>query len=475
MMRLVIGLLSATMFLLCGCTEAESDAAGSGGGMPPAGTTAAPTNRVDIPAAVRRNIGITFAKVEQRDVAQTLRLPGRFELLPTARREHRAPAAGRVELLVEQFQKVEAGTPLFRMDSPRWRELQEQISSAEAGLAQVGARAESMGPLREAHRQHEERLQEKIDLWTARLAQLETLRAAGGGQQSAFTEARATLVEAQAELADAVEKGAELTAQQREGEAELIAADSRLKLLLDVAASLTSIPAAELIRTETGNGDARPLWRTLNQIEYRAAVPGIIEELGVTTGTMAESAQLILTVVQPDRIRFRASALQTDLGRLRDGLPSRIVPPRGGSTAIQDALTGTLSLGLRADPDERTVDLLVAPGSTAAWARAGVTAHLEVTLDGGSAELAIPLSCVSRDGTKAIIFRRDPADPDKAIRLEADLGISDGRWIVIESGVRLGDEIVLDGVYQLMLATAGNAPKGGHFHSDGTFHEGEDH
>jgi hypothetical protein len=51
----------------------------------------APTNRVDIPASVRQNLGITFAKVEPRQVARTLRVPGRFELIPTARRDYRAP------------------------------------------------------------------------------------------------------------------------------------------------------------------------------------------------------------------------------------------------------------------------------------------------------------------------------------------------------------------------------------------------
>jgi hypothetical protein len=32
---------------------------------------------------------------------------------------------------------------------------------------------------------------------------------------------------------------------------------------------------------------------------------------------------------------------------------------------------------------------------------------------------------------------------------------------------------VLDGGFQLMLATSGSIQQGGHFHSDGTFHEGE--
>jgi hypothetical protein len=41
------------------------------------------------------------------------------------------------------------------------------------------------------------------------------------------------------------------------------------------------------------------------------------------------------------------------------------------------------------------------------------------------------------------------------------------------SGLADGDEVVLDGGFQLMLATSGTIEKGGHFHSDGTFHEGE--
>jgi hypothetical protein len=41
--------------------------------------------------------------------------------------------------------------------------------------------------------------------------------------------------------------------------------------------------------------------------------------------------------------------------------------------------------------------------------------------------------------------------------------------------VKEGDEIVLGGAYQLVLATSGTAQKGGHFHADGTFHaDGEE-
>jgi hypothetical protein len=73
-----------------------------------------------------------------------------------------------------------------------------------------------------------------------------------------------------------------------------------------------------------------------------------------------------------------------------------------------------------------------------------------------------------------IVFRRDPRNPDKAIRLEADLGIDDGRWIAHhERREARATRSCVAGNYQLMLATSGSAPKGGHFHSDGTFHDDE--
>jgi multidrug efflux pump subunit AcrA (membrane-fusion protein) len=174
-------------------------------------------------------------------------------------------------------------------------------------------------------------------------------------------------------------------------------------------------------------------------------------------------------------------ALQSDLPRLSSGQTASVAPAQAldQSDASEPSATfsGTLTLAPTADADRRTIDLVLSPSeasSPPAWAKAGVSAFLEVVTQGDERdELAIPLKCVARDGTAAIIFRRDPADPNKANRMEADLGLDDGRWVAIKSGVAEGNEIVLDGVYQLMVATSGSITKGGHFHPDGTFHEGD--
>lgn len=438
------------------------------------------TNRVDIPPAVRSNLGITFAKVERRRVASTLRVPGRFELLPSARREHRTPLDGRVDLGVKQYQPVIRGDVLYRLDSPQWRDLQRELAETSAAVDIAQARLMSLDPIMEAHQLHEQGLREAVELWTARVQQLQQLGAAGGGRATELAEAQAKLTEARASFGEVMEKDAELLLRRSETESELRSATAKFELLHTTAAALLGMPR-EPAGLDAGSGDAaKPSWSQAAQVDVRAAMDGVVEQVALTNGSWAEQGDLVLSIVDPSSVRFRAVGLQSDLDRLRPGLEAAIVRPGtsglpGAGGDGNGAIPTQLEIGLDADPEQRTIELLATPSRVEAWTRPGVSAFLEVATDqSAQPELAIPMSAVVRDGLTAVIFRRDPANPDKAIRLEADLGLHDGRWIVIHSGVKEGDEIVLDGVYQLLLATAGDAAKGGHFHADGTFHPGED-
>ncbi len=468
-----IGLFWITAAItLAGCNR---DQAHTHAESAPAPSAPPPTNRIDVPPAVRTNLGITFAKVESRHVARTIRVPGRFELSPHGRREYRTMLGGRVELHARQFDRVEPGRLLYTLDSPQWRELQERLSEAQSQILQARARAETIDPLMAAHEQHHEELQSGVRIWNERVAQLEQTRATGVVTAEEFAQARAALATTRAELAEVMEKEAELLSRKIEIQAELNASQERFELLLSNAASLLGIPTDALLESDPTSAQQHPRWREIRRVEVRAAAPGAVESVALTSGAWAGETSLVLATIQPENLRFRARGLQSDLNRLRDGLPGRVVPPKGGGPALDGAMTGTITVGLTADPEERTIELYLTPEKLSAWARPGIAAHLEIVVEGGSGpELAIPVASTIRDGLQTVVFRRDPADPDKVIRLEADLGVSDGRWIVINSGVKEGDEIVLEGIYPLMLATSGSAARGGHFHADGTWH-GEDH
>jgi hypothetical protein len=301
---------------------------------------------------------------------------------------------------------------------------------------------------------------------------------------AALAEANAPNAPLTTELALAESKAARLAAEVRAARVKVEEANEHYLSRLRMLASVVGLPIEQLRRpatqpaaaagpaTEPASTDAEPLWRTIDAVELRARAAGVVESLSVTNGGWADAASLVLTVIDPQQIRFRASALQADVGKLRDGARAAIVPPRSSRSIASDPIPARLSVGLEANPDTRTLELVLTPERPAEWARPGVTAFAEVVTDGSAeAQTAIPLAAVVQDDLTKVFYRRDPANPDKVIRVEADLGTSDGRWVVVQSGIKAGDEVVLDGVYELKLSGSGKAGGGGgHFHADGTWH-----
>ncbi|MBK8269377.1 MAG: hypothetical protein IPK83_14135 [Planctomycetes bacterium] len=211
--------------------------------------TAAPiTNRVEVPDTVRRNLGITFAKAEVRPVAQTIRVPGRFELLPDGRREYRTMLGGQVEMRVKQFQPVEVGTLLFLLDSPPWRDLQLKLAEAEAQIREGTKRVEMIEPMRQAHERHHAAIENTVALLTARAERLEKGHSAGSVSAEELGPVQTTLAQARADLAEVLEKETELAVRGVEVTSQLEAARVRFDLLLDSASTVLGIDKAKLQR-----------------------------------------------------------------------------------------------------------------------------------------------------------------------------------------------------------------------------------
>jgi multidrug efflux pump subunit AcrA (membrane-fusion protein) len=421
---------------------------------------AVPTNRIAIPPSVRQNLGITFVNVESRPVRGTMRIAGEFELRPAARREYHVMVAGRVQLLVRQYARVEQGHPLFHLDSPQWQQMQNQLVDAMNAMRRSHADVDvAQAAVNE--------VQASIEFLEKRIANLAEAEVRQVALEAELAEKRNALPRLEAELAAA--------------HTEFDTVHARYDVMLHTAASLSGIPREELDPHSAGHGHLEgrtPPWRSINRLTIRAEASGVVDRLPVTNQGWVETGDLVLDTVDPKMLRFHADALQTDINLFADGQPAQIVPPQGGSFDLQQTAAGRIEVGFEAHPDQRTVPIYLIPDELPRWAKAGVTAYLEVYIAGNEQPvLAIPETTIVRDGLERVFFRRDPKDPDQVIRVVADLGTSDNRWIEVKSGVRAGDEIVLGGVYPLMLAssTTGEIQEGGHFHADGTFHESDDH
>ncbi len=450
--RLALALVACALACALGCSDESAS--------PPvttheAAASPANSNRIAIPATVRANLGLTFAPVERRQVEATVRIPGAFEWQPRARREYRLSLAGSVELMVDQLQPVKAGDALYRLRSPEWLTIQEELVDAEQGIPAAAAAVEvSRAALAEASA--------RIEAAQTRLKALEQAGVRNAELEERMGELRASMPRLEAAL--------------KQDEVAHLSAGAAMEHAVNHAAAVSGVARTILMERD---GEGSPRYRSMEFFEVVAAADGVIESIATTDGAFGEVPTVVLTTVDPSMIRFRARAPQADLRLFAGVTDARIVPAGAGAAAAADSIPATMMIGLDAQPGERTIDVFATPTGTQdsetarSWVRAGVSAFLEVVVDGsGAPMLAIPKAAVVRDGLKHVFFRRDPSDPNTVVRVEADLGADDGQWVVINSGLAPTDTVVVDGAYELMLASAqgGTQQEGGHFHADGTFH-----
>ena len=437
MMKLILVLAAAGMLAACSKSPA------------PAQDDHAPamTNRIDIPDAVRRNLGMTFARVASRPVAGAVVLQGTVESIPGSATESRVPVAGIATPLVRDLEQVAAGQPIARIESDEWRSLVAQATAS-------GIELEALARRIEACRGRVAAADASIELCSVRLAQLERVREAGGASAPQLHEAR-TALEAQ-----------------RSARAEAIDDESQAAVDLAAARARHASLEARVVSIESWAGSTTK--GDDGAIVLHAARPGVVMLERDAFGRRIDAGTPLARMQDPAALEVRAQALAGQVTRVADGAIGRADPVGGAAGMGATSLRGRIGVAPAVDPASRTVQVVMRPERIEPWALSGMPIRLSILEGSEAPQLAVPTRALIRDGATIVLFRRDPKDADRVIRLEADVGATDGSWTVIRSGVREGDEVVLDGAYQLMLASSGSAPKGGHFHADGTFHEGED-
>lgn len=451
---LALALLAA--FLTAGCgSDSNARDGESTNQMDRAGADGAPapTNRVPIDAARRRSLGLTFATVARRPIGRAWTLPGEFELAPDAVRAYHAQLSGRVELLVDEFDQVAVGDPIYSLDSPDWREIQHELSEA------LGAINRAEGELAGARAGLEES-RTKVASLASRLDALRELDVRRADLEAELATAQVTQVR-QETFVETARSARTLALEHYEG-------------TLNRAASIVDIDADELdVVASSEGGPPTHAWWTIDRVVVRARDAGLVEHLHVTPGAWVAAGDPLVATLRPERLRFRARVTADDLPAVLDGIAGRILRARSGDA--NPVSVDRLARAPRADELTRRGRVVALEFDSAPWMRAGASAWLELFDAQAPTVLAVPRDAIQRDGLTEVLFRRNPQDPDEAIRVEADLGAADDIWVELRSGVRAGDEVVLDGAWELALESSlsGVDTAGGHFHTDGTFHAGE--
>ncbi|MBQ0032297.1 MAG: efflux RND transporter periplasmic adaptor subunit [bacterium] len=199
-------------------------------------------------------------------------------------------------------------------------------------------------------------------------------------------------------------------------------------------------------------------------VSVRASASGRVDTLSVSDGSWVSSGTTVVELQRSDRVRFMSMVAASDAGRLKDGMKitcgehvGTLRMDFGGSDGLTPIYV-FFEQELPFRPGERLqVDC--------------------VTDESETPVVAVPSACIVRVGLDPTVFVRDEHDEDRFLAVKVTPGRTNGGWTEVKGLPDDDDlEIVKEGAYELKIALAaqsGSAPAG-HFHADGTFHEGTD-
>ena len=196
-------------------------------------------------------------------------------------------------------------------------------------------------------------------------------------------------------------------------------------------------------------------------IEVKAPKSGLVEELLELNGTWLETGSAILKLTDTRNIRFKGLIPADEAARLKDLMPANV---KGMNGSIRLGIGGENGLVPAYIVFENAPDAIIGARDTATVIMGG----------NGKVETAVPDSAIVEINLVKHVFVRDNHNKNRFIAISVTTGEKSGGWTSV-TGIPEGHiEVVSKGAYQLKLASSSSGKSAaGHFHADGTFHEGD--
>ena len=357
-----------------------------------------------------------LAKVEKGDLAKSVVATGK--VTPITKVEIKSKASGIVKkLYVDAGDRVKKDQVLAELDRD---EIEAQVNSARAQLLS----AESNQKAAEADMKRAEVDAQGVDIPTLQRA-----------YERAQDMAKSGVVSASA-LDDA----------QR---AYILAVNKR-----DVAKAQLVVNKAKVAQAQA---DVQKSSATLKQLEEQlsyttivAPIDGIVLSRDVEMGdavssilVMGSAATLVMTIGDTSEVYVKGKVDESDIGKVYLGQPARIRVETFKDKTFTGHVTKISPMGLEKD-NVTTFEVRVSINNPGGELKAEMTANAEIILDEHKNVLMIPEGAIMYDkDKKASTEVPDPKAKDGKRKVALTIGISNGAKTEVLSGLKEGDQVVL--------------------------------
>jgi multidrug efflux pump subunit AcrA (membrane-fusion protein) len=410
--------------------------------------TQASANAVPFLLEQQWQIGLLTEVVEARTLVRRLRVPGEVEVPTHASAVIGAPLAGRLVPppsgeLPRLGQRVEEGQIVAILEPPLSASDLAQLAANETGerLLEMELLAREIDLELKAVELHRGLLQAAAHLEFSELAlaRLEGLAESGLGTAAELEAAR---------------RDAEVARREHEG-----------TRILEGAAREAIADLGELLARPDGGSDRQALRGPL-RIPLASPIAGEIVEVAAVRGEHVDATATLYRVLDLSSVWLTLHVSEFDLSELPEApgalLELAAFPER--TFDVLEELGGRLvHIGREVDPAARTVPVRFELSNPDGILRAGMFADVFLTTATAVEAPALPRSAVVTDRGQAVAFVL--LDGETFERRVLELGIRDGEWIEVRSGVTPGERVVSFGATLVKLASANpDAFGAGHAH-----------
>jgi HlyD family secretion protein len=357
-----------------------------------------------------------IAKVTRGDVARSVVATGKIQ--PITKVEVKSKASGIVEkLYVDINNIVKKGQPLAQLDQ------QEILAQVEAQRAQLAAAQANVGTFQANIEQDKvNAAAPDLPMYKQTLDRNQEMAKEGIVSEQALDNANKDYLSALNKRDGSKAQIGVDMAKLKQAQAQVLQSQASLKQL-EEQLSYTTIVAPM---------DGVILSR---DVEMGDAVSSIL--------VLGSTATLVMTEGDINQVYVQGKVDEADIAHVYMNQPARIKVESFRDQAFDGKVTKIAPLGVEKD-NVTTFEVRVSIDNPAGKLKANMTANAEILLDEHKGVLSVPENAVTYDNQKnASVEIPDKSQKDGQRKVPVKVGLSDGSKTEIVSGLKEGDQVVL--------------------------------